>query len=232
MDAFGRIKGFPLMKIQTREIIEKFQKGSFYMNSLRYYRQLYKNYHNEVVGDPYEGKFFVHNAILYIDGDEHVLHDEPLQTANEDDFVFCMFCVNPQIDAGFSFTKEQQEKLTGFHDTVLIILDSDELHRRIYSAAQKIGVDVKAGFVQYYDPTINDATTYLNLLHGMDNIVFHKRKQYQYQQEYRFTVRQPSKNKYVDHLELCIGDISDISKAYPTKEILPNLHISRYSDST
>lgn len=48
----GQIKGFPLIKIKSRDIIEKIQKGLFYMNSLRYYRNLYEKSQDEVIGDP------------------------------------------------------------------------------------------------------------------------------------------------------------------------------------
>ena len=36
----GTIKGFPLIKFQNEEIINKTIGGSFYMNSLKHYREL------------------------------------------------------------------------------------------------------------------------------------------------------------------------------------------------
>jgi len=62
-----QIKGFPLIKMSSRELIEKTQGGSFYMNSLKYYRNKYKNDKDNVVGDPYEGKLLVHNAVVMVE---------------------------------------------------------------------------------------------------------------------------------------------------------------------
>ena len=65
---YGQIKGFPLIKINSKEIIEKTRKGSFYMNSLKFYRDLYKNTHDEIIGDPFEGKIYMHSAIMNVNG--------------------------------------------------------------------------------------------------------------------------------------------------------------------
>lgn len=92
----GQIKGFPLIKIKYRDIIEKIQKDSFYMNSLRYYRNLYEKSKDEVIGDPYEGRLFIPEAYLMIEGETPTpIKNEALRTLHEDDFVFCMFGVNP-----------------------------------------------------------------------------------------------------------------------------------------
>ena len=51
---------------------------------------------------------------------------------------------------------------------------------------------------------------------GTENIVFHKTKKYEYQQEYRFTI---PNNTGDDYLELDIGDISDITEVFSTEEM-------------
>ena len=100
---YGQIKGFPLLKINSKEIIEKTQNGSFYMNSLQYYRDLYKDKNDEIIGDPFEGKIYVHNAIMNVNGEKIVIKDDGLSTPNENDYVYCMFGVNPQLNTTFTF---------------------------------------------------------------------------------------------------------------------------------
>ena len=225
----GQIKGFPLIKIKSRDIIEKIQKGLFYMNSLRYYRNLYEKSQDEVIGDPYEGRLFIPEAYLMIEGETPTpIKNEALRTSHEDDFVFCMFGVNPVKYSTFQFTDEQKEKLIAFDDTTLLITDTVEFRKRVFDAASKEGLEIRDGFVQYYDPDINSPdlySLYAGLINGMENIVFHKRLQYQYQQEYRFTIPQPIGGTYVDHRELNIGDISDISEIFTTKEFLSKARI-------
>ena len=111
-----QIKGFSLIQINSRELIEKTQSGSFYMNSLKIYREMYKNCKDNVVGDPYEGKLVVHNAVFQCEelGVNEVLKDCPISTANENDFVFCMFGVNPDKYQSFKFTEDQKQKLINF----------------------------------------------------------------------------------------------------------------------
>ena len=58
----------------------------------------------------------------------------------------------------------------------------------------------------------------ISLLSGMWNIAFWKRDSYVYQQEVRF-VFTPG-DEAVDHIELDIGDISDITEIIPAKVAL------------
>lgn len=60
----GKIEGFPLIKIKSREIIDKIRTDSFYMSSLKKYREIYAECGDDTVGDPNEGKIIIHNAIL------------------------------------------------------------------------------------------------------------------------------------------------------------------------
>lgn len=78
------------MKIKSRELIERLQGGSFYMNSLKVYREMYKNCKDIVIGDPNEGKLFVHEALLQSEESRkhEVRRDYGISTVNENDFVF------------------------------------------------------------------------------------------------------------------------------------------------
>jgi len=221
-------KGFPLIKIKSRDIIEKLQHGSFYMNSLKAYRNMYKNRNDIIVGDPNEGKLIFHNANTRIskleanevadEVHEQTVRDHLFSTANEDDFVFCMFGVNPNKHSSFNFTEEQKQKLNGFDDTALLITDVGEFCRRILKSAIAKGLEITSGFVNYYDPKKDDVSRLLSLVkYGMQSIVFHKVSDYSYQQEYRFTI---PNNSGAEYLELDIGNITDISKIFSTEEIL------------
>ena len=214
---YGQIKGFPLIKINSKEIIEKTRKGSFYMNSLKFYRDLYKNTHDEIIGDPFEGKIYMHSAIMNVNGENITIKDAGLSTPNENDYVYCMFGVNPQLNTTFTFDDEQKKNLIGFNDTALIIMDVYEYCRRIFENAQKNGYQIQSNFVNYYDETNSDIQRMIDLYKkGLENVVFQKRKKYAYQQEYRFTIPYIEN---VDHIEFNIGDISDISEVFETRTL-------------
>ena len=58
----------------------------------------------------------------------------------------------------------------------------------------------------------------ISLLAGMWMIAFWKRVSYSYQQEVRFVFTPGNEN--IDHIELDIGDISDITTIIPAKSAL------------
>lgn len=222
-------KGFPLIKFQTRERIEQLQSGLLYMNSLKKYREMYKDSHDNIIGDPNEGKLIIHEAILHIPekAEVQMLKDHALATSSENDYVFCMFGVNPQEHHTFRFTEEQRTKITEEYDTALLITDVYEFARRISCAAQRDGYEVEGKFVQYYDPSSDDVSRMVDLLNnGMRSIAFYKVNDYAYQQEYRFSI------PYIDgkdHIEIDIGDISGISEIFSADKILSSLALTAAS---
>ena len=177
----GTIKGFPLIKFQNEEIINKTIGGSFYMNSLKHYRELYEMKGDEFIGDPCEGKIFISEKLdaQFIVPEKGIfqnLKDVAISTPSEDDFVFCMFSVNPQKNDEFRFTEEQREKIIGIYDTALIITDVYEYFKRIRKKALSEGIDITGGFVKYYDECIDTPQLFLNLMSGMEKVVYYKRK--------------------------------------------------------
>lgn len=214
------IKDFPLIKIKSKEIIEKTINGSFYMNSLAYYRKLYEDKNDEVVGDPYEGMLFIHEADMYIP-EKNVyeqIRDSAIKTVYVNNYVYCLFGLNPNIHKSFCFTEEQKEHLTEFDDTAMIITDPYEYFNRIKKAAVANNYDIHGDFVIYYDEKIDDCNRFLSATgQSGKEIVFYKRNRYSYQNEYRFTINNKSG---VDHIELDIGNISDITRVISTKELL------------
>lgn len=108
--------------------------------------------------------------------------------------------------------------MLSFGDTALVVLNQDEFIHRVKVAAEKAGYKVYFKSVQYYNPTIDGGNMLISLLVGMWNIAFWKRDSYTYQQEVRF-VFTPGDEK-IDHMELDIGDISDITAIIPAKTAL------------
>lgn len=164
----------------------------------------------------------INEALIHLPDTGEVIpvHDDLLKTSESNDFVFCMFGINPRSEE-FRFTDKQKEKMLSFGDTALLILDQDEFIHRVKTAAEKAGYKVYFKPVQYYDPTIDGGNMLISLLGGMWNIAFWKRDSYVYQQEVRF-VFAPG-NEDTDHIELDIGDISDITAIIPAKSVLSTI---------
>lgn len=225
----GTIKGFPLIKFQNEEIINKTIGGSFYMNSLKHYRELYEMKGDEFIGDPCEGKIFISEKLnaQFIVPEKGIfqnLKDVAISTPSEDDFVFCMFGVDPHEYTEFKFSEEQREKIISTYDTALLITDVYEYFRRIRQKASSEGIEIESGFVKYYDEYIDIPQLFVNLMNGMQKVVYYKRKKYSIQQEFRFTSPNPQKNMF---LEFNIGNISDISITMTSKDAFNSIITKR-----
>lgn len=212
------VKGIPLIKFQSAERIKSLREGHLYAKTLRYYRDLEKETGDDEIGDEFEAMWHINEDFLRFPdtGETISLNDTLIPTANSNDFVFCIFGIYPALNL-FTFTDEQKEKMLSFGDTALIVLDSEELIRRVFSAAKKAGYEPHFGPVQYFNPAEDNANMIISALKGMWNIAFWKRDKYTYQQEGRF-VFTPGNGE--DHIELDIGDISDITAVLPSKIIL------------
>lgn len=214
-----QIKGLPLIKFQDADKIKSLQSGMLYAKTLGYYRKREEETGDCEVGDKYEGMIHINEAtICFPDTGEKVnVNDHLLITSESNDFVFCMFEVNPKLDK-WKFTDKQKEKMLSFGDTALIVLDHHEFIHRVQVAAEKAGYKVYFQSVQYYDPTVDNGGMYTSLINGMWNIAFWKRDSYSYQQEARFVFTPGNEN--IDHIELDIGDISDITVIIPAEKVL------------
>ena len=212
------VKGIPLIKFQSQERIEALQQGHLYAKTLKYYRDLEQETCDADIGDEFEAMLHVNEGYIHFPDTNETfeLADTLIPTSRSNDFVFCMFSIYPMLQR-FSFTDEQKEKMESFGDTALIILDSEEFVSRVLKAAEEKGFEAHFGEVKYYDPSIDGGNFILSLLKGMWNISFWKRKRYSYQQEGRFVFVSGDK---ADHIDLDIGDISDISVVLPTSKVL------------
>ena len=211
-------KGVPLIKFQSADRIESLRKeGHIYAKTLAYYRKREEETGDDKIGDKFEGMWHISEGIITIDGESVAVSDTLLNTSQSDNYVFCMFGIDPNVNS-FTFTEEQKEKMISFGDTALIILDGEEFVRRVYRAAEEQGCEVHSGTVQYYDPSIDSVDMMISLVREMWRIALWKRESYSYQQEKRFVFI--PKDKTMDHLDLYIGDISDISKVVSAEDAL------------
>ena len=224
-----QIKGFPLIKFQCSDKIQKLQQGTLYMKSLEYYRNLEKTTGNDTVGDLFEAMLHINEGKFIIpeSGEEIEIKDELISTNVSNNFAFCMFGINPNINS-FQFTDVQKQEISGFGDTALLITDRDEFFRRIFVATKKAELISFHGFVKYYDEHIDSANLLASLINGIENIAFWKRDKYRYQQEYRFLIQM--KDTIEDHFELNIGNISDISKVMKTSAILNSIAVQHIQE--
>lgn len=219
MEVKNQIKGFPLIKFKNREIIESLRSGKIYLNSLKWFREYENESGDIVVGDSYEGMLHVNDGELIIKetGEHQRLNDTIIPTVLSNSYVFCMTYIDPRNDK-FEFTDEQKEELVQFGDTALLILDSDAFISKIKKAAEEKGYKIYFNNVHYYDETIDWADIFISLIPGTHNIAFWKRKTYSNQQEFRMVI--PVEEYTEDHIELDIGDISDISEIFTTEQVL------------
>ena len=133
-------KGMPLIKFQDADKIKSFQSGKIYAKTLGYYRKREEETGDCEVGDKYEAMIHINEATIYFPdtGETVAVNDDLLKTSESNDFVFCMFGVNP-TEEKFRFTDKQKEKMLSFGDTALIVLDHDEFIHRVKVAAEQAG---------------------------------------------------------------------------------------------
>ena len=224
-DKIIEVKGLPIIKFQKAKRIEQLRRGEMHMSSLRVYRELATK--SSEIGDDYEAALHINEATAYITpinggGSTTMLpiNNELIKTIHSNGFVFCMFGVNSKSNH-FQFNEEQKSKMLEFGDTALIITDSKEFHKRVRNALVDKGISLEnshCGFVDYYDEAIDSADILFQLMKGMHNIAFQKRKKYEYQHEYQFFI--PNDDESIDYLDLQIGDISDISEVISSANVL------------
>lgn len=215
-----QINGVPLIKFQSEDRIQQLRNGKLYAKTLGYYRKLEEITGDKEIGDAFEAMVHINEGIIRFPdtGKEIILNDELISTLHSEDYVFCMFGIYPQLD-NFNFSEKQKEKMLSFGDTALVILDSEAFIERVKSAAEKAGFRAYFSGVKYYDETFDNANMIIDLMKGMYNVAFWKRKSYAYQQEGRFIFIAENSNDS-DHIILDIGDISDITRVFPSKQIL------------
>lgn len=217
------IKGLPLIKFQDEEKIDYLRSGIIYANTFNYYRNKEQETGDPDLGDEYEAMIHIQNGYIYFPDSEKVkiLEDNLIQTSYSNDYVFCMFGIS-FTGENYTFTDKQKDKMLTFGDKALIVLDFEEFKKRVIKGANDNDCVVYFGKVQYYDTHVDGGNFLFSLTKGMWNVAFWKRKRYSYQQEYRFLFvpNHREKQNIKDHIEINIGDISDITKVVSSRELL------------
>ena len=214
-----QVKGTPLIKFQSKNIIEKTQKGLIHAKTLEYYRNQERDKGDQRVGDEFEAMLHI-NEGKYINkktGEISDLRDVLIPSSNSNDYAYCMFsCDRSRMP--FSFTDEQKSEILKMGDTALIITDHEQFCHRVEKKAKAEGYSTYFGYVQYYDESKDNVNLFASTLLGVWTLAFWKRRKYSYQQEARF-IFSPFKDG-TDHLDLDIGDISHISKIVDSRSLL------------
>ena len=214
-----QIKGIPLIKFKSREIIESLQSGKIYLSCLKWFRDYENDSGDMVIGDSLEGMLHVVDGTMInkSTGEHLELSKSTLYTSASNSFVYCMSCINPNTER-FEYSELQKKDFKEFGDTALVILDSADFINRVRKAATDKGYTIYFDRVHYYDTNIDTVDVWLSMFQGIHNIAFWKRKEYEHQQEFRMLI--PADNCTDDHIELDIGDISDISSIFTTEQVL------------
>ena len=215
----GTIKGYPLIKFKSKELIESLRNGHMYFSPLSVFREYEDASGMRVIGDEREGMMPVQHAI-FEDVRTHELSpvdNALIKTRNSDDYVFCFFGMKENT-THFSFSEEQKKKIKEFGDTALVILDYDAFEDRVKKAANDAGFVVHSGRVDYYDDEADNANMLIRTMNGMWTLAFEKPKDYEYQQEFRFLLER--KGRPENHWVLELGSLEDISIMMSTEQAL------------
>jgi hypothetical protein len=196
---------------QEQHIHDLYDNGTIYINIIARFKEIEDNF---VRGDRYEGDYYVEQADflkLYIK-DKLIAF-----TKQTDDFNSQLYIeyqkTNGHIYSLYSlFTPEDSDKIIvdnrilDFGDTCLFIHNVDEFWNRLKSELEKNKLKFKYGFVKYYD--------YKTFIGRAG--VFHKSNRFEYQNEFRVFIKDEIKNP----LKILIGNLSDISKIFKSKDLL------------
>ena len=110
------------------------------------------------------------------------------------------------------------EAVTKLGDFAVWIHQPHEFVERVKAAADKLGVPMNCGFVDY-------GTHPMPRLGLKDvGMIFRKREQYKYDREFRFSFESPQNVE--EPLVLNVGDLNDIAKLFRTREFNSQLSIT------
>ena len=221
----------PIVKFQSNERIECLRNGKVYLRNLSWFRKREKKTGDMTVGDMYEGMLHIANGNAKITclsenplSDYDIIKESAFETVFSNSYAFCATDTTPH-ETGYAFNKQNKVELRKFGDTALVINDRIEFIKRIENKARTLGFKTFYGLVRYYNNDIDPAEMYVDLLRGIQNIALWKRDSYYFQKEFRIVLWK--KDAYEDHLELDIGEISDISNIFTAEEAL-SMHLERH----
>lgn len=200
---------------QEEHIRDLCENGTIFMNSVQYFRHIDDNC---VRGDMYEGISKIKNyppgeleiKSLNYKGKYLALQ---IRAAHETVLgnIYSLYCISSYtISNPLKFQVDDRIKQFGSH--ALLIKDNPEFINRIEKRLQTMELPYRHGFVKYYDT---------NKKNGMISI-FHKPKDYYYQNEFRFYVYRPTS----EPLLINIGSLEGIAEMYKAEDIIDTLKLT------
>ena len=199
---------------EEKYILDLYNNGTVFMNSIQYFREFEDN---NLKGDVYEG---VNSLTNYPKGEFeieglnfkgnyislHVRESYEKVLGN----LYCMYCISPE-----NLTEPENFKIDirnlDFGSHCLIIKNTQEFVKRIENALTNLSLTFRRRLVEYYEK---------EKINGEIN-VFQKRKEYDFQNEYRFYVERES----TESLEIQIGNLKGIAEVLKAEDIVDGLRL-------
>ena len=231
---------------EKKEHAEAFLKGSMYANRLSYFKNLEGAYGR---GDEYEGAIMpplddFAFTLKATDPTTREVVSSTTMTGEDlaapvivsprwfDHFnVFCMYAgrfdglqevsrddlqdLKRQLDISEDFERLGQH--------TVFIKNTTEFFRRVRHAGDQAGYRIYAKLVSYYDPEVGTPPVTSDL-----ETIFNKRKEFEYQNEFRFAIDTNSEGRCP--ITLDVGEIDDIAFYVKTSEIDIQLDVATESD--
>ena len=219
-------------------------EGRLYANTLAYFKKMEDG---GVRGDEDEGAIMLQREGLIIEltatnqvtgeinrirtsGDELagplIMRPEWFDHIN----VFCMYAghtgdfkaITEQNVVAFKRQLEIPEECEQIGNHAVVIVNIGEFYRRVKAGSERSGYGVCGGLVKYYDSEVGTPVTRKDI-----DTVFTKRKEFEYQKEFRLAV--DTGNMGCRPITLCIGRIDDIAIRTNTAEINRGLSVKHDS---
>lgn len=218
--------------------LESLQKGSLYMNTLRFFKELEEKTKEKGMGDKDEGSIILTelNLKLYDYETKKLVYEGPASrsaiTMEEDlqKHVFCMSYLDfgsleiieegkDFLKATFSFSDEQKKEfIESFGKYVMVISCTDFLNN-VKEAFEKENIAWAADKVKYSDFSINYMNRIEDYMNNRSGKYFWKDKFFEKQKEYRVIVL----NRDSDGpIQFNIGDLTMHSFITSTEELFNN----------
>ena len=201
---------------EEKNIFDLYENGTIYMNSIQYFRQIEDN---DLRGDSYEGVSMIRN---YEPGEFEIpnfnfkgkhlgIH---LKESYEKIFgnIYSLYCISSH---GWDNPEEFiiDSKIKKFGNQCLMIKDVKKFINLVENKARKLDLDIKSGFVNYYDKNkVNRKIT-----------LFEKPLEFEYQKEFRFYVARKS----VEPIKFTIGSLKNIAELFPCETTVDTLRLKR-----
>lgn len=203
---------------------EEFLKGSLYSNRLAFFKKLDETAQANR-GDKHEavvGWYQPDQIRLVLNGHEFKDLAAPisLQKVLHDELnVFCIYAAHSghfkEVTDENIFDLRDHLRIPSsclmLGDYAVVVRQAQSFIDRVVSAVKDKNYGLKAGLVEYYDPSLFSGSF------SDDEAVFRKRKEFEHQREYRFSFETGISGN--NPIKLEIGDISDIALICETSEV-------------